>query len=449
MTEFDSLARRLEAQFGAGGRIDACRAPGRINLLGEHVDYNGLPVLPMTLDRGVSAVFRAGEGETVRVGNIRDEFAPGAFANRSPIAASESGSWLNYCKAAVEAINQRFGLVEGPGFDLVVGGTLPRAVGLSSSTALVVAVALAYLRILGKNLDTTISRIALAELLAQGERYVGTQGGGMDQAIILLGDADSACKIDFFPLRVERVPVFADHVFVVCNSLVPVRKSGEALRQYNAGPALSRLIRALVEKQAQFAFGAEVEIERLGDLWFGPLCLTDGEVEALFAETFPRPRTTLAEASARLGMSEDEIRRQWLGELPEPADGFPLQARARHQLTEHIRVNQGRDCLLAGDAETFGALMDASHRSCAEDYFVSSPELDRLVKIARDAGSIGSRLTGAGFGGCTVNLVPRAELEEFDARMKREFYDASTSEGADDMTMIPAIPAPAASYRDL
>jgi N-acetylgalactosamine kinase len=306
---------------------------------------------------------------------------------------------------------------------------------------------------MNRSIDTEPQRIELASLLAQAERYVGVQGGGMDQAIILLGEKGCACKINFFPLRVERVPVFDDHVFVVCNSLVKADKSGSAIHRYNEGPLSCRLVRAVVEKHAKLAYDEEIEIEHLGDLWFGPLCLTNVEVEALFNEAFPRPRTTLAQAASLLNMSEAEIRRRWLGDLPEPAGGFPLQARARHQLTELVRVEQGRDCLLAGDALTFGALMDSSHRSCADDYGVSSPQLDKLVEVARSGGSIGSRLTGAGFGGCTVNLVPKDAVDRFVAHLTEAYYcDYLGHAGSDPVRedwLIVARPVEAANYDDL
>ncbi|MDZ4861710.1 MAG: galactokinase [Candidatus Hydrogenedentes bacterium] len=422
MQTLDTMAKVFREMFGPGATPFACRAPARVNLLGEHLDYNGLPVLPMTMNRETWCIARATAGNTIRIRNGAAGFAPEDFNNVSPLTPSEAGNWINYCKAAIEGLNQRFGIERGPGLDLLVAGNIPAAAGLSSSSALVVVTALAYLRALGQKLDASIQRIELAGVLAQAERYVGVQGGGMDQAIILLGDDESACKIDFFPLRIERVPLFDQRVFVVCNSMVVADKSGAAVQRYNEGPASSRLIRALVEKYAQINFGEEVKIERLGDLWFGPLCLTNAEVESLFREAFPRPKTSLAEMVSLLDIDEPEIRRRWLQDLPEPGGGFPLQGRARHQLSEHARVEQGRDCMIAGDADGFGALMDDSHRSCADDYRVSCPELDALVAIGRKAGSKGSRLTGAGFGGSTVHLVAESDAEDFVATVKRGYY---------------------------
>ena len=239
----------------------------------------------------------------------------------------------------------------------------------------------------------------------------------MDQAIILLGQEGGACKIDFFPLRTQDVPLFDEFVFVACDSCVKAEKTGEALHRYNEGPYSCRLIRALVERQAQEDFGEDVVIERLADLWYGPLCLSNREASVLFEWALPDELTTLDEAAARLDMSVEEIRERYLGDLKVPAEGLPLRARAFHQLAEYARVEAARDMALAGDALGFGALMDESHESCATDYRVSCPELDELVAVARRSGSIGSRLTGAGFGGCTVNLVPVSGLGLFRAQV--------------------------------
>ncbi|MBN2308299.1 MAG: galactokinase [Candidatus Hydrogenedentes bacterium] len=399
-----------------------CRAPGRINLLGEHVDYNGLPVLPMTIDRDICVACAPRNDHRVRLSDREPPFPPAEFVNGPDIAPSPAGSWENYCKAAFQGLNRHFGVENPPGLDIRVSGDVPIAAGLSSSSALVVACALACLKALDKSLGPDISRIELATLLADAEQYVGTRGGGMDQAIILLGEEGDACKIDFHPLRAEKVPVFDEYVFVACNSLVKAEKTGAALTRYNEGPLSCRLIRALVEKQAQTEFGDEIELAHLADLWYGPLCLTNAEVASLFDAAFEKDTTTLEEAAAALDMAPQAIRDAWIGELPEPEGGFPLRARARHQLTEFKRVDAARDLALTGDAIGFGRLMNESHASCAQDYAVSCPELDELVAIARRAGSIGSRLTGAGFGGCTVNLVPAKDVDRFRATVERQYY---------------------------
>jgi len=417
------LKDRFREAFACADEPGVCRAPGRVNLIGEHTDYNGLPVLPVTIHQDIRVAFAPTRDDgRVQMRNLDPSFPDATFLNDSAIPPSPAGHWENYTKAAVTGLNRHFGVREFVGMDLLVGGTIPMSAGLSSSSALVVACALAYLRCLDKRLDHDISRIELAAVLAEAEHYVGTRGGGMDQAIILLGDERAACRIDFFPLRVEHVPLPQDHAIVVSNSLVKAEKTGETLHLYNAGPRLCQLICAMAAHQLCREYGESVELTRLGDLWFGNLCLTHAEVAELFDRTFPAASVTLKEAAGALGLSPTQVRDRWLGDLREPDGGFPLRARARHQLTEHQRVDAARDALLAEDAGSLGTLMNDSHESCACDYQISCPELDMLVKIAREAGAAGARLTGAGFGGCTVNLVPRDILDAFGREVHRCYY---------------------------
>jgi N-acetylgalactosamine kinase len=408
--------------FGGDGEVFVSRAPGRVNIIGEHTDYNGLPVLPMTIAEDIRVAFRARADGLVQMRAAENAFPAAEFKNAPKIPPSPPGAWDNYCKAAIQGLNDYFKVRHPVGMDMFVSGKTPISAGLSSSSALVVACALAYLRAMGKNLETDITRIKLAALLAEAEHYVGTKGGGMDQAIIMLGGPNSACKIDFFPLRVERAPLPENYAIVVCNSLVKAEKSGEALHRYNAGPRLCQLICALVEKRARETFEDDLRLERLGELWSGHLCLTDSEVADIFAAVFPKEKMSLAEAARKLGLSPQAVRDRWLGDLKEPEGGFALKSRARHQLTERQRVEAARDALLAEDGAELGRLMNASHASCAKDYDISCPELNALVDIARSAGAAGARLTGAGFGGCTVNLVPLGKVDSFRAVVERRYY---------------------------
>jgi len=423
MDDATVLKERFRKVYPRGGGPAVCRAPGRVNIIGEHTDYNGLPVLPMTIGQEIRIAFAPRTDSQICLSDTDDAFPTVEFTNSSCIPPSSRGNWENYCKAAVQGLNAHFANTHFPGMNLLVSGTIPIAAGLSSSSALVVACALAYLHVCGKRLGEDISRFELAGLMAESEHYVGTRGGGMDQTVILMGGEKTACKIDFFPLQVETVPLPEDHAFVVCNSLVKAQKTGEMLHRYNAGPRLCQLICAMVERRAQEEFGDEVEIKRLGDLWRGHLCLTHTEVADLFAETFPDEIDTLAQAARWLRLSEQECRTRWLGDLMEPKEGLRLQARARHQLTEYQRVEAARDALLEGDIARVGAMMDASHESCARDFGISCPELEKLVGIARKAGALGARLTGAGFGGCTVSLVPRDRLEAFEEEVREQYYE--------------------------
>ncbi len=418
----DNMLNGHRAAFPDAGPASLCRAPGRVNLIGEHLDYNGLPVLPMAIDRAIYLAFSPREDNLIQLRNQDRAFAPADFRNTAAIEPSQRGAWENYCKAAIVGLNAHFHPERYAGMDLYVDGDIPSGAGLSSSSALVVATTLAYLSVLGKKMEQDITRLELATLLAEAEQYVGTRGGGMDQAVILLGRRNHACMIHFFPLRVTHVPVFSDHAFVVCNSLVKAHKTGAMLERYNEGPLTCRLLRAVIEQQAREDYDDDLRIDRLADLWYGPLGLTHEEAAYLIERATPDEAVGLAWIAQRLGAPEETLRQDGFKELVEPPGGFLLRTRARHQITEHQRVEAARDCLLADDPEGFGAAMYHSHWSCAEDYRVSCPELDAMVHTAQAAGAMGARMTGAGFGGCTVNLVAPEQLGRFQETMHRQYY---------------------------
>lgn len=446
----DDMRSRFRAHFPDAGPALAARAPGRVNLIGEHIDYNGLPVLPMTVSHAIYAVFAPRADGRIRLRNMDAAFPAADFQNGPDLPTSSLGSWDNYVKAAVQGLNHRLNPPGYPGLDMLVGSDLPVASGLSSSSALVVLTALAYRRALETVMPIDLSATAMALLLAEAERYTGTQGGGMDQAIILHGREGHACKIDFAPLRTEHVPLPDDHAIVVCHSGVRAEKSGAMQARYNEGPACCRLITALVERHLQGLYGDDLRLARLADLWYGPLCLTLEEIGELVEGLFPERTTPVEWVARQLEMSPDEVRSRWLAGLPNGGNGLPLQAKARHQVTEFTRVERARDALLAGDAGAFGRLMNASHRSCAKDYGVSCTELDALVAIAREAGAIGARLTGAGFGGCTVNLVPARRLDAFMETVSERYYvpllERHKGNLAQSAGMFVAVPMGAAHY---
>ena len=190
-------ATLLDALPGRGAALLA-RAPGRVNLIGEHTDYNGLPVLPIAIDRDVLVAARRRDDDHVDLSNTDAAFPPRQYAVAAAIPPSPAGDWANYAKAAAEALVAelgRRGLGALPGGAFRVDGRVPLAAGLSSSSALLVACGLAHLSLAGVALPPA----ELAELFARAERYVGTLSGGMDQATALLARADHALRIDFFP----------------------------------------------------------------------------------------------------------------------------------------------------------------------------------------------------------------------------------------------------------
>ncbi|MFW6088187.1 MAG: galactokinase [Gemmatimonadota bacterium] len=221
--------RRFRELFGAVPAA-AVRVPGRVNLIGEHIDYAGLPVLPMAIERGITLVVGSRSDGRVRVVNSSAEHGEREFAVERAIPPWPAGDWGNYPKAAVQ------GLVEAgygvAGFDAVIDSDLPQAAGLASSSALVVAIALGALAVAGGRAEA--APLELAALLARAEHYVGARGGGMDQAAILASRAGFASHVEFEPLRVAWIPVPDDWAFVVAHSLTTAEKSGAARETYNA-----------------------------------------------------------------------------------------------------------------------------------------------------------------------------------------------------------------------
>jgi len=345
-------------------------------LIGEHIDYCGLPVFPMALRQGVRITFHPRTDREVRLVNRDPRFAPCAFAVNGSIPPAPAGDWGNYARSAAQALAHRFPDLRG--VDALVESDLPIAAGLSSSSALVVAMALAILHANG----VSVPSLELMELLGKGERYVGTAGGGMDQAIILGAQAGCAARIDFHPLRLTPTAVPVDWQFLVAWSLVHAEKSGAARQAYN-------------ERTQQCDEARRCVATRLGqpkDITY-PALFAAAPVEELLEVA--GERTTLSGVLAR---------------------------RFRHVVTEGTRVPQAQAAMAAGDFAAFGQLLDASHQSLRDDYEVSHPELDRLVELAREAGAAGARLTGAGFGGSIVALCRAERAPEVVAALRERFY---------------------------
>ena len=357
----------------AGARV--ARAPGRVNLIGEHTDYNDLPVLPLALQRDVALLFKPRGDAVVRLVNVDGRFEPRGFELSPSIAPFARSDWGNYPKAAAQALARDLGLARG--MDAAVSGSVPPGAGLSSSAALVVASALA---LLAAN-EREVEPLALADLCAAAERYVGTRSGGMDQAASVCGLEGHALRIDFAPLRVEPIRVPASWSFVVAHSLVQADKSGAARQAYN-------------QRRAQ----CEEALRRLAAL------------------------PELAPAAARY---PELLARATVGELVELAEEVldnVLLARFRHVVGEAQRVDRACQALRRESALAFGEAMNASQTSLARDYEVSHPALDELVEIARDAGARGARLTGAGFGGCIVALTEADHAEELAATLRERYH---------------------------
>jgi N-acetylgalactosamine kinase len=402
------------------------RAPGRVNLIGEHTDYNGYPVMPMAINRDTLIAVKPRTDNLVRIANTDLDFRDREFSIQESIEHYPTGDWGNYVKAAVVGllpiVKERTEKVVG--FDAAVSGTVPPAGGLSSSSALVVASALVFLW--ANNVE--LSKIELAEILAKAERYVGTEGGGMDQAISLMGEYRNALKIDFFPLRAKPATISPDYKIVICNSLMLAPKTEAAMNNYNRRPVECRIAAGLIRKELEKAIGFSADVQRLADVAIDKTGLSENEYDAIIAKALNLPIISLLEIRSRLELNESEFEEKYLrlksGKLfAPPAEGFKVKARYNHVITETNRVEEAAKVLAENDMERFGVLMNESHASCRDVYEISIKELDELTEIARNNGAIGSRLTGAGFGGCVVSLVPSNKVDNFKLGVIRDYFN--------------------------
>ena len=389
------------------------RTPGRINLIGEHTDYNGGFVLPVALDRDVLFGVRPRSDAIVRVRNVEAGFPPFSFELADEIPAAPQGDWSNYFRGAGQEICRRFGRhARLRGMDVLVSAAapygVPRGAGLSSSTALTVNAALALVTL--NEID--ISRPDLAHLCSEAEWYVGTRGGMMDQFSALLCRRDHALFLDCRP---SPGGVYAfDHIPIPDSIQIVLLDSGvhhqNVRGEFNQRVAECKIgVRLLQQRYPAIA--------RLRDVTPGTLGVDEADFWPMIEDALPVSAT-----------SADLVHRgvdgEWFQNLIADhrlsSDAvFAVLPRCRHVLTENARVQAGIAALREGQVETCGRLMDAAHSSMSGDYGASCTQVDTLVEVVGEQpGVLGARITGAGWGGGVVALVERgcAEAWTEDAR---------------------------------
>jgi galactokinase len=372
------------------------KAPGRVNLIGEHTDYNEGFVLPVAIDRTVIAAFAARSDRQVRVCSL--EFDEEDSFALDDIERLKGDAWSNYVRG-VAAVLQGVGY-RLTGLDMAIQGDVPIEAGLGSSAALEVAVLGALQHAATLAIDPRDQ--ALLAQRAENE-FVGVGCGIMDQMAAVMGRRGHALLIDCRSLETEAVPLnLAAHDLKIVVAHTGVRRALSDSAYNQRRQECSRVVQVL----------AQVIAAR-------PAALRD---------------ITSRDLSAHQGSLPD-----------------PLARRARHVVGENERVLKSVEALRRGDLLTFGELLYASHRSLARDYEVSSPELDLMVELARRLeGVVGARMTGAGFGGCTVNLVRQEAIDSFREQVI-ETYRSRTSlpaemyvcEAVDGLRIIAGANAPA------
>lgn len=356
----EKLMEQFQKLYGAGGDIRAYFAPGRVNLIGEHTDYNGGHVFPCALTIGTYLIARKREDRKLNF--YSENFAKLGVKESSldDLTCKAEDAWTNYPKGVIWAFNEKGHPVES-GFDMLLYGNIPNGSGLSSSASVEVVTGVMLKDMLGYE-DLTMVDLALYGQYSENN-YNGVNCGIMDQFAIAMGKAEHAIFLDTSDLSYEYAPVKLEdaRIVIACSN----KKRGLGDSKYNE--RRSECETALAELQKV------KDIKNLGEL-------TEAEFE---------------EIKDAIG---SEVRRR----------------RAKHAVYENQRTIHAVEALKQNDIERFGKLMNESHISLRNDYEVTGIELDTLVEEAwKCDGVIGSRMTGAGFGGCTVSLVKTDCIDSF------------------------------------
>ena len=383
----EQLISKFQKIYGAGGDIRAYFAPGRVNLIGEHTDYNAGHVFPCALTIGTYAVARKREDRVLRFLSLNFESFGIMESSLEDLVPSEAANWTNYPKGVMWRFEQ-LGHTLSCGLDIIIYGNIPNGSGLSSSASLEVLTGLMLKDMFGFE-SVTMQDIALIGQYSENN-FNGCNCGIMDQFASAMGKKDHAIFLDTSNLHYEYAPIKLDGAkIVITNSKV---KHSLVDSAYNDR-------RSECEKAVE-ELKEVVELNGLGDL-------------------------SIEEFEANKGAIKDAVRMK----------------RAKHAVYENQRTIQAVEALKEKNVELFGKLMNASHVSLRDDYEVSCEEIDILVDMAWAIdGVIGSRITGGGFGGCTVSIVKDEAVDKFIEEIgagyeekvghKAEFYVVDVGEGA-------------------
>ena len=361
MTPLEKVQARFRIEFGEAPAA-IVRAPGRVNLIGEHTDYNDGFVFPLAIDRAAWIALRPRADKRVRVFSL--DMAEEASFHLNDLPRPDATRWIDYIIGVAWALQR--GGYRLAGWEGVLAGDVPIGSGLSSSAALELAAARAFYCV--SDFDWDAAQMAQIGRAAENE-WLGIQTGIMDQMISAAGVAGRALLIDCRSLESTPAPLPADTSIVILDT---------GTRRGLVGSAYNERRRQCEAAARHFGIAALRDID-------------------------------LATFSKRADELEPVIRR-----------------RARHVISENERTLQARAAMLAGDAEALGELMIASHTSLRDDFEVSSPALDAIVNCANaEPSCYGARLTGAGFGGCAVALVRRDAAEDFVRKVGAGYASAT------------------------
>lgn len=371
MTHTERVLQAFEQQFGDTEGVRLFFAPGRVNLIGEHTDYNGGHVFPCAISLGTYAAARKRTDRVMRFFSVNFEKLGVISTSLDDLTPSKQAGWTNYPKGVVWAFAQKGHPIDC-GFDMVIYGDIPNGSGLSSSASLEVLTGEMLRSFFGMENVLTNEDLAFIGQYSENE-YNGMKCGIMDQFASAMGKEGNAIFLDTNSMEFEYAPLnLAGMKLMVTNtnkkhSLVD---SEYNLRREQCGRALEDLQKKL-------------DVKTLGDL-------------------------SIEEYEANKSLIEDEVCRR----------------RAKHAVYENQRTIEAVAALKAGDVEHFGKLMNESHVSLRDDYETSCKEADILAEEAwKIPGVLGSRITGGGFGGCTVSIVKDEAVEEFQKKLGEAYLE--------------------------
>ena len=365
----DIIIKKFAEVFGDAEGAEAFFAPGRVNLIGEHTDYNGGHVFPCALTIGTYAVARQREDNKLRFYSMNFERLGIIESSLDNLEPDKEAGWTNYPKGVIWAFGEK-GYKINCGFDILLNGNIPNGSGLSSSASVEVVTGYILSEMLG--LGVSNQELALIGQFSENN-FNGVNCGIMDQFAIAMGKKDNAIFLDTSDLSFEYAPIKLDGAKIVISCSNKKRGLGDS--KYNE--------RRTECEEALKAIQSGMGINSLGDL---------------DEEQFEQVKSVI----------KDEDQRK----------------RAKHAVYENQRTIKAVSALKNNDIELFGKLMNESHVSLRDDYEVTGEELDTLVEDAwKLDGVIGSRMTGAGFGGCTVSIVKDEAVGTFIENVGKAYKD--------------------------
>ncbi len=370
MTQKEMVLQAFQKAFGDTKDVRIFFAPGRVNLIGEHTDYNGGHVFPCAISLGTYAAIRKRDDAVMRFYSANFERAGVITTSLEDLTPSKEAGWTNYPKGVVWAFGQK-GHPIATGFDMAIYGDIPNGSGLSSSASLEVLTGAALRALFGPE-ELTNQDLALIGQFSENE-YNGMKCGIMDQFASAMGKEGNAIFLDTNTLKFEYAPIQLQGMKLMVTNTN--KKHSLVDSEYNL--RREQCAKALAALQTQ------LDIRTLGDL-------------------------SIEEYEANKERIDDEVCRR----------------RAKHAVYENQRTIEAVAALKAGDVERFGELMNASHVSLRDDYETSCPEADLLAEEAwKLPGVLGSRITGGGFGGCTVSIVKDEAVEEFREKLGKIYLE--------------------------